>query len=121
MVFGALDIFVQCSKSEGMSNTILEAMASGLPVVSTNVGGADEMVIDGHTGVLVRAGGSESLASALDGLVSSVSTREAMGSAGRRRAHAEFSIETMIRGYEGLYHGVARHVAAGDRRGAYVQ
>ena len=52
-VFAGIDIFVQPSKSEGMSNTMLEAMASGLPIIATAVGGADEMVIDGSTGMLV--------------------------------------------------------------------
>ncbi len=52
-VLAALDVFVLSSTSEGLSNTILEAMAAGRPVVATRVGGAEEMIADGVTGVLV--------------------------------------------------------------------
>jgi glycosyltransferase involved in cell wall biosynthesis len=86
-----------------MSNTILEAMASGLPVVATNVGGADEMVVDGETGILVPPRDSNQLADALDRLASSELLRHAMGRAGRARAHAEFSLEHMIENYHLCY------------------
>jgi glycosyltransferase involved in cell wall biosynthesis len=102
-IFAGLDVFVQPSKSEGMSNTILEAMASGLPVVATNVGGADEMVVDGKTGVLVPPTDFDKLADALDRLASSASLRHAMGQAGRARAHGEFSLEHMIENYQSCY------------------
>ena len=102
-VFAGLDIFVQPSKSEGMSNTILEAMASGLPVVATHVGGADEMVVDGETGLLVPPGAPRELADALDRFLSNETLRQASGGAGRARAHREFSLETMIDGYQSFY------------------
>ena len=86
-----------------MSNTILESMASGLPVVATHVGGADEMVVDGETGILVPASDAARLADALERLVRDEQLRRAMGKAGRKRAHSEFSLERMIRNYETFY------------------
>lgn len=102
-VFADLDVFVQPSKSEGMSNTTLEAMASGLPVVSTRVGGADELVVDGVTGLLVPPQDAGRLADALERLVGDETARHAMGRAGRSRAHGEFSLTQMVSSYESLY------------------
>jgi sugar transferase (PEP-CTERM/EpsH1 system associated) len=112
-VFAAVDVFVQPSKSEGMSNTILEAMASGLPVVATRVGGADEMVVDGETGVLVPAGDGAALIDALDRLASRESLRRAMGRAGRIRAHRDFSLQHMVSAYQSLYCDVMQRKSAG--------
>jgi sugar transferase (PEP-CTERM/EpsH1 system associated) len=109
-VLGALDIFVQSSSSEGMSNTILEAMAAGLPVVATRVGGADEMVADGATGVLVASRNSLALADALEPLVSDPPLRCAMGRAARNRAEREFALEQMIERYQSFYCEVAAHL-----------
>jgi len=102
-VFAGIDVFVQPSKSEGMSNTILEAMASGLPAIATHVGGADEMVIDGETGILVPPADSGQLANAIDRLLPNKALRHAMGSAARVRARDEFSLEHMVEGYQSFY------------------
>jgi sugar transferase (PEP-CTERM/EpsH1 system associated) len=102
-IVAGLDVFVQSSTSEGMSNTILEAMASGVPVVATRVGGADEMVVDGDTGILVPPSDAKRMADALERLVSNASLRQAMGSAGRRRTHQEFSLEGMVERYQSFY------------------
>jgi glycosyltransferase involved in cell wall biosynthesis len=87
-------------------------MASGLPVVATHVGGADELVVDGSTGMLVQPRDSGTLADALDRLVCGGPLRQALGRAGRARAHAEFSLERMIQNYQSVYCDIAdRRVA----------
>lgn len=106
-VFGALDLFVLPSRSEGMSNTILEAMASGLPVVATNVGGADEMVVDGETGLLVPPQDAGAMAAALQTLAADPTKRAEMGRRARLRIEHEFSLERMIRQYSELYLQIA--------------
>jgi sugar transferase (PEP-CTERM/EpsH1 system associated) len=107
-VLAAADLFVLSSVSEGLSNTILEAMATGLPVVATRVGGADEMVEDGVTGVLVPASSPSEMAAALTAVFADADVRRTMGTRGRGRAEAEFSLETMVRRYESLYLELAR-------------
>jgi glycosyltransferase involved in cell wall biosynthesis len=107
-VLASFDIFVSSSRSEGLSNTILEAMATGLPVVATDVGGTDELVQHGTTGLLVRANDSETLASAIRSLALDDEQRQIMGRAGRRRVESEFDLAGMIRRYEELYLRLAR-------------
>jgi glycosyltransferase involved in cell wall biosynthesis len=112
-LFAALDVFVLPSKSEGMSNTILEAMASGMPIVATNVGGAEELVDDGRTGFLVPAGDTAALAGAIANLVANPALRLEMGTAGRVKAHNEFSLDRMVGDYAALYVGLAQRLMAG--------
>lgn len=103
-VYAALDVFVLSSASEGLSNTILEAMASGLAVVATQVGGADELIEDGTSGILVPPESPDSLASALNRIVCADTPLHALlGHRARQRAEAMFSLEGMIRSYEELY------------------
>jgi sugar transferase (PEP-CTERM/EpsH1 system associated) len=107
VVMGAFDVFVLSSLSEGLSNTILEAMATGLPVVATRVGGADELVQEDRTGILVPAGEPPALADAILRLARDPACRLRMGGAGRMRAETFFSLDGMIRDYENLYVGLA--------------
>jgi glycosyltransferase involved in cell wall biosynthesis len=107
-VFTALDVFVLPSRSEGLSNTILEAMAAGLPVVATHVGGADEMVVDGATGLLVPPASPQALAAALRRLLLDPALRTTMGHAGRARVEKDFDLAETVRQYEGLYTDLAR-------------
>ena len=107
-VFAALDIFVLSSRSEGLSNTILEAMAAGVPVVATRVGGADEMVVEGTTGLLVPAASPEELATALRRLLLDPALRTTMGHAGRARVEQAFDLAETVRRYEALYTDLAQ-------------
>jgi glycosyltransferase involved in cell wall biosynthesis len=102
-VYAALDVFVLSSLSEGLSNTILEAMASGVPVVATRVGGADELVEDGRTGILVPAGSGDELSKAVHALASDEARRLAMGTAARVRSEAAFGLRRMIQDYREAY------------------
>jgi sugar transferase (PEP-CTERM/EpsH1 system associated) len=102
-VLQAFDIFVLSSTSEGLSNTIQEAMATGLPVVATNVGGADELVVEGETGILTPAGDDRAMADALQALARDDARRAAFGRSGAERARAHFGIARMFRDYEEMY------------------
>jgi glycosyltransferase involved in cell wall biosynthesis len=97
------DVFVNSSTSEGVSLTILEAMASRLPVVATRVGGTPEVVEDGLSGVLVPARAPGQLAHAIVELASHPDRAAPMGTAGRKRVEARFSIDRMVDRYAGVY------------------
>lgn len=105
--YRAADVFALPSRLEGMSNAILEAMASGLPVVANRVGGNPELVVDGTTGLLCRPGASDDMAAALARLVSDHTLREAMSKRARARAVADFSIEAMMKRYAEFYQSAA--------------
>jgi sugar transferase (PEP-CTERM/EpsH1 system associated) len=97
------DVFVLPSIAEGISNTVLEAMATGLPVVATRVGGTPELVIDGLTGLLVSPADPLALALALKVYVEQPGLRRNHGRAGRERAEREFGLATMMCAYQGVY------------------
>lgn len=98
-----MDIFVLPSIAEGISNTILEAMASGLPVVATRVGGNGELVDDGRTGRLVPAGDAAAMAEALAAYLDSAELRRADGARARQRVEARFGLSAMVEAYRTLY------------------
>ena len=99
----ALDVFVLSSDWEGMSNALLEAMAAGLPVVATRVGGNPEVVVDGVTGLLVPPSDPDALAEAIVRLLRDPALRRRMGRAGRRRVEEHFNIEETVRRTEEVY------------------
>jgi glycosyltransferase involved in cell wall biosynthesis len=96
-------LFLLSSIGEGLSLTLLEAMASGLPVVATHVGGNPEVVVDGHTGLLVPARSPVELAGAILSLISEPERARRMGTNGRRRVEAEFDMKRVASRYEELY------------------
>lgn len=102
------DVFVLPSLSEGISNALLEAMAAGLPVVATNVGGNPEVVQHGVTGLLVPPQDSRALADALLQLLSDPDARQAMGRKGRERVEAHFSLSVMAQRYGEIYEAALR-------------
>jgi sugar transferase (PEP-CTERM/EpsH1 system associated) len=99
----AIDIFVLPSLAEGISNTILEAMASGLPVVATDVGGNSELVEQGLTGFLVTRGDPVALASAMLKYVDDPDLRRQHGVKARKLSEDRFSINAMVMRYQDLY------------------
>lgn len=106
----ALDIFVSNSHIEGMSNTIMEAMASGIPVVATSVGANSALVSHGRSGLLIPPRDDEALVDALEKLARDSTLRREMGAVGRERIEDDFSIGRMVQDYENLYRGTEKHV-----------
>jgi sugar transferase (PEP-CTERM/EpsH1 system associated) len=95
--------FVLPSRGEGISNTILEAMASGLPVIATDVGGNAELVEAGQTGELVPAGDPEAMAQKMLMYARHPALARSAGEAGRARAERLFSLDAMVQQYKNLY------------------
>lgn len=102
-ILKTLDLMVLSSLNEGISNTILEAMAAELPVAATLVGGNSELVQDGISGVLVPSGDAQAMANAIIEYASDSGLRSAHSRAGRERVVANFSVDAMVRGYELVY------------------
>ena len=102
-IMRSLDAFVLPSLAEGISNTILEAMASGLPVVATAVGGNAELVEDGRTGIVVPPLDDDALARALLAYASDSERGRTAGRAGRARAERLYSVDAMVAQYCALY------------------
>jgi L-malate glycosyltransferase len=100
------DVFVNCSVFEGISLTILEAMAAGLPIVATRVGGTPE-IVDEASGVLVERRSPAGLAQALTWLEHRVDERAAMARHARSRVEEQFTIERMVGRYLDVYRGAA--------------
>jgi glycosyltransferase involved in cell wall biosynthesis len=101
-VLAASDVLVLPSYREGTPRVITEAMASGLPVIATDIAGIPEQVVDGETGYLMPTGDSQALAGHLSELLSNQQRREQMGEAGRNCSE-RFSIETMLDNLDTLY------------------
>lgn len=105
-LLNASDIFVLPSRWEGNPMSVMEAMAAGLPVVATAVGGVPELVQDGTTGLLVPNEDTEALAQALQRLVDNPDLRATMGNHARRVAQKRFDARVMTRAYEALYESI---------------
>ena len=106
------DVFVLPSYHEGMPISLIEAMAAGIPVVATNVGGIPDLVIDRENGLLVQAGKPEELAAALAGLISDPARRMQMGLAGRQRVLEQHDLDArvpdLVRFHERVAAGLGR-------------
>lgn len=103
--YASADVFVQSSIYEGMSNTLAEAMAAGLPVVATSVGGNPDVV--GDAGVLYGAGDEAGLSRQLAEFRRDTAAARSLGERARERVATEFSYDRMIGSYEGLYREMA--------------
>lgn len=102
-LLSGLNVLALTSTSESFPNAILEAMAGGLPVVATRVGGVAELVAEGETGLLAPAGDAHALAQHLLKLEADTALRARLGQAGWQRARQQFSVERMVQRYEDLY------------------
>jgi len=104
----SVDVFVLPSRSEGFSNAIVEAMATSLPVIATDVGGNAEAVQDGVSGIIVPAEDPDALASAIVDLLSDITKAKQMGEAGKRLAAEKFTTEAMMNQITGVYASLLR-------------
>lgn len=102
-LYQCLDVFVLPSLREGISNTLLEAMATGLPVIATSVGGNVELVEHDRTGQLIGVSDSGALASAMDRYASDEGLRMRHGKSSRQRVVDHFSIDSMVAAYLRMY------------------
>jgi glycosyltransferase involved in cell wall biosynthesis len=105
-LLSACDVYANSSISEGISLTILEAMAAGLPVVATEVGGTPE-IVDASTGRLVPARDPRGLAAALAAIAADESLRRTLGRHARARVEERFTLDRMVREYRDAYYTVA--------------
>ena len=106
----AADLFALPSyANEGVPQAVLQAMMSGLPVVSTTVGAITEAVIDGHTGLIVPPREATPLRNAIAGLLADPPRAAALGAAARARALARYSRESMLERMEAIFHNAAEN------------
>ena len=103
IVMRSFSVFMLSSIAEGIPVTILEAMATGLPVLSTNVGGVPEVVQEGVTGTLVPASDAHAMAHAMAAYVQTPALAAQHGSAGLQRIHQHYSMNAMLTAYAGMY------------------
>jgi glycosyltransferase involved in cell wall biosynthesis len=105
-LIGLCNVFWLASEFEGMSNSVMEAMAAGVPVVATDIPPNRELVIDGQTGYLVRVGDSVGMAQFTDRILADPALAKRLGSAGRERVRNDFSLDRMVAVHVELYRAV---------------
>lgn len=114
-----MQIGVLCSRSEGMPHAVLEAMAAGRPMVATRVGGNQELIEEGESGLLVEPGNAVALADALERLVNDPAEACKMAHAARLRVSSHFGLDSMVERFQTFYEGLGRrrgHRAMGRKR-----
>jgi len=102
-VLGAMDVFVLSSDYEGNPLSVMEAMAAGLPIVSTAAGGVPNLLENGKEGLIVQPGDVDGLSSAMTFLSGNRELRQFLGGAAARRAKEKFDVSKMVQAYEELY------------------
>jgi glycosyltransferase involved in cell wall biosynthesis len=102
-LLSAMDVFLLTSLWEGLPRVVPQAMAMGLPVVSNQVDGISDAVIDGQTGFLARPGDTQALATHCVRLLQKPSLRQTLGTNGKLFVQTEFSLERMIEQLEEIY------------------
>jgi len=103
------NVFWLASEFEGMSNSIMEAMAAGVPVVASDIPPNRELVVDGETGYLVRVGDSVGIAQFTDRILADQALAQRLGTAGRERMRQQFSLDRMVAAHAELYRQVLRN------------
>lgn len=111
-----LDVLALSSDTEGLPNSVLEAMASGLPIVATDVGGVAEAVDEGRTGLLTPRADSAAMADGILSLLDKPRRAEEMGAAGRARVEADFSMDTATKATMDLYERLLTQSSPGRER-----
>jgi glycosyltransferase involved in cell wall biosynthesis len=114
-IYGAFDVAVLASESEGLPNVVLEAAAAGLPIVATAAGGTVEIISDGQTGLLVPVGDEDAVVAALARLCDDPRERRRLGEAARLDVTERFGVDRMVAQFATLY----RELAAGRRPAAH--
>jgi glycosyltransferase involved in cell wall biosynthesis len=112
-ILPALDLLLHTSEMEGFPNSLMEAMAAGLPVVATPAGGTPELVAEGQTALLAPVGDANALAGCASALLDDPQRRRRMGEAGARRVRERFSMRRMVEETERLYDDVLREAGKG--------
>jgi glycosyltransferase involved in cell wall biosynthesis len=97
------DVFVQASHTEGLPNVLLEAMAAKTAVIATDVGGTDEVVVDGETGLLIPPNDVDALTVAIERVLSDPTLRQRFGESGCRRVEEHFTFEAQAESYWNLF------------------
>ncbi len=110
-ILNAFDVYVLPSLSEGINNSLLEAMATGLPAVASMAGGNPEIVVHGESGMLFPAADVSALSDCLNRLSQDLDLRIRLGNNAVERIRSEFSVDAMIQKYEELYSSVSRSAA----------
>jgi glycosyltransferase involved in cell wall biosynthesis len=108
-VLGAMDVFVLSSDYEGNPLSVMEAMASGLPTVSTAVGGVPDLFESGKEGLMVQPGDVQGLSNTMATLLRNREARQSMGMAAARRARKNYDVSRMVQAYEELYEDLVDH------------
>ena len=110
-IFNALDIFVLPSLREGMPNTLLEAMACGIPVIATSVGGVPEVIENNENGILISSENEAHLILSLKKLIQNQEKRRTFGIEGRRRVVTYFGLKKMVLEYQMLYESLLEKIS----------
>jgi len=102
-VLGAMDVFVLSSDYEGNPLSVMEAMAAGLPIVSTAAGGVPDLFESGKEGLIVQPGDVQGLSNSMSFLLGNRELRQSLGMAAPRRARENFDVATMVQAYQEFY------------------
>jgi glycosyltransferase involved in cell wall biosynthesis len=120
-VLGAMDVFALGSDYEGNPLSVMEAMASGLPIVSTAAGGVPTLFESGKEGLMVQPGDLEGLSHSMMLLTGNRELRQALGRAAARRARERFDVSTMVQAYEALYENLVNQAHGPNAEGVLHQ